>query len=159
MNLNLLRFSSQREDSLGILMATDAFWNFMCFTLEDEYRIKKVAGETRIPSGTYAIRLRKHGGFHSRYSARFPNIHQGMLELIDVPGFTDILIHCGNRDEDTAGCILVGDAVSENVTEDGTLMRSVAAYRRIYPAIANSLKNSPVYMSIVDYDDPEKEVS
>jgi len=158
MNLRLLRFSSQREDTLGLLMGVDSVWNFMCFTLEDEYRVHKVAGETRIPSGTYKLALRLHGGFHDRYSQRFPNIHQGMIELLDVPNFTDILVHCGNRDENTAGCLLVGDAVSENVTEEGTLMRSTAAYKRIYPPIARSILTGECFIDIVDYDDPKKAV-
>ena len=33
-------------------------------------------------------------------------------QIMDVPGFTDILIHCGNTHEHTSGCILVGDSLS-----------------------------------------------
>ena len=44
---------------------------FECYTLEDEYRDVKVMGETCIPEGTYDVKFRKEGGFHSRYSAKY----------------------------------------------------------------------------------------
>ena len=63
-----------------------------------------------------------------------------MLWLMDVPGFEYILIHCGNTDDDTAGCILVGDGVHENVTTRGYLSASVSAYTRLYPQIAAAIE-------------------
>ena len=43
-----------------------------------------------------------------------------MLELQDVPNFKYILIHAGNTDEQTAGCILVGDSQNNNdIQTDG----------------------------------------
>ena len=43
-----------------------------------------------------------------------------MLHVLDVPGFEYILIHCGNTDEHTAGCLLVGDSQENNqITKDG----------------------------------------
>ena len=81
---------------------------FVCFGLEDEFRETKIASETRIPAGTYDVRLRTEGGHHNKYSTRFNEIHKGMLHIQDVPNFTFILIHCGNTDEDTDGCLLVG---------------------------------------------------
>ena len=50
---------------------------FVCFGLEDEFREEKIAQETRIPAGTYDIRLRTEGGHHNRYSNRFEDIHRG----------------------------------------------------------------------------------
>jgi hypothetical protein len=63
-----------------------------------------------------------------------------MLWLQDVPGFEHILIHPGNRDDDTKGCILVGDSASQNITEEGSIGSSRNAYRRIYPPIAAALE-------------------
>jgi len=57
---------------------------FVCFGLEDEYREEKVVGETRIPAGTYKIKLRTEGGHHEKYKKRFPDIHRGMLHLQEV---------------------------------------------------------------------------
>tara|TARA_R100000781_G_scaffold98540_1_gene62203 strand:- start:424 stop:900 length:477 start_codon:yes stop_codon:yes gene_type:complete len=142
MRLELYRFSSQNESTLGILYLIKNETNekdFLCFTLEDEKREVKVYGETRIPEGTYKIKYRKEGGYHNKYSKRFPNIHRGMLEISDVPNFTHILLHCGNSDDDTAGCLLVGNVVSQNITKDGFLGQSTDCYKRIYPILTDIL--------------------
>lgn len=80
----------------------------MCYTLEDEYQALKVKGETRIPAGVYEIKFRKKGGLHAKYNKKYPDIHRGMLHITDVPNFEHILIHTGNTDEHTAGCLIVG---------------------------------------------------
>jgi|TARA_A100001391_G_C5071386_1_gene278346 hypothetical protein len=142
MRLELYRFSSQNESTLGILYIVNDETNqkdFLCFTLEDEKRKVKVYGETRIPKGTYQIEYRKEGGYHNKYSKRFPSIHRGMLEIRDVPNFTHILLHCGNTDDDTDGCLLVGNVVSQNITKDGFLGQSTDCYKRIYPILADIL--------------------
>lgn len=154
MELELLRFSSQEESTLGILNnITSGLRQFLCFTLEDEWRAVKKHGETRIPEGTYSIHLRTVGGFHKRYSERFPEFHQGMLHLQDVPGFEYILIHIGNFDDNTEGCILVGDNAKQNITAEGFVGESTDAYKRIYPPIAEAiLTGEPVTIRIVDLD-------
>ena len=142
MKLELYRFSSQNESTLGILYLVNDETNqkdFLCFTLEDEKRSVKVYGETRIPEGTYKIEYRKEGGYHNKYTKRFPSIHRGMLEVRDVPNFTHILLHCGNTDDDTDGCLLVGNVVSQNITKDGFLGQSTDCYKRIYQILADIL--------------------
>ena len=80
---------------------------FFCETCEDEDRFlerslqdvseRKVYGRTAIPRGKY------------RLTTSFSNRFQRVLPLVvDVPGFTGIRIHGGNRAEDSLGCILVG---------------------------------------------------
>ena len=120
MRLELYRYSSEKDSTLGILMLVDDETDkkdFLCFTLEDEKRETKVYGETRIPEGTYQIEYRKEGGYHNKYTKRFPNIHRGMLHITNVPNFEYILIHCGNTTEHTHGCLLVGDVISQNVSK------------------------------------------
>ena len=138
MELQLFRFSSQENDTLGLFYINK---NFACFTLEDELRTLKVMNETRIPAGRYQIKFRKTGGFHQRYTQKFPGMHKGMLHLQDVPNFEYVLIHIGNKDDDTAGCILVGDNSQQNITEEGFIGSSTTAYKRIYPQIAEALEN------------------
>jgi len=142
MRLEVLRFSNGEDSTSGLLFDVTTERVFLAYTLEDEYRDNKIAGETRIPDGIYKIGFRKEGGFHSKYKKRFPSIHKGMLQVNDVPGFDFILIHCGNTDEHTAGCLLVGDSqVNNMVQKDGFIGESTQAYKRIYPPIAEALES------------------
>ena len=132
-----MRFYSADDFTLGLLFDVTDGRRFLCYTLEDEFRSAKVAGETRIPEGKFSITLRKEGGRHQRYSERFASIHKGMLWVRDVPDFEYVLFHVGNDDDDTAGCILVGDS-SDIIGFTG---KSLIAYRRVYPPIAEALEN------------------
>lgn len=100
----------------------DGVW--FCNTLEDTVRIlpllcpdtpqgigchckEKVYARTAIPCGTYKITM--------AHSPRFKRV---LPYLHDVPHFLGILIHSGNTDADSAGCILVGkNTVKGKVTE------------------------------------------
>jgi len=155
MKLEVLRFSSQKDSTNGILFdVTGGERKFLCYTLEDEYREEKVAGETRIPAGTYNITLRTVGGFHGRYVKKYGEMHKGMLWVREVPGFEYILIHTGNTDEHTAGCLLVGDSQQANFgSSNGMVGSSVNAYKRIYPPIAEAIeRNEKVTITYTDFD-------
>ncbi len=136
MELTVIRYASGSESTLGMLLIDG---QFECYTLEDEYRTEKKYGETRIPAGQYKLGLRNEGNFHQRYEEKFRGMHNGMLQVLDVPGFEYILIHVGNKDEDTAGCLLVGDSANNNLIDDGFISHSTAAYQRLYPKVANTL--------------------
>jgi hypothetical protein len=113
---------------------------FECYTLEDQYQAVKVMHETCIPEGTYDIKFRKEGGFHSKYSARYKNSHYGMLHLQDVPNFTYILIHSGNTDEHTSGCLIVGETQQDlDLGKDGFIGHSGTAYKKMYAKVAGQL--------------------
>ena len=154
MKLEVLRISSQSDSTNGILFDVTEGRKFLCYTLEDEHRETKVMSETRIPAGTYKITLRTVGGFDKRYTAKYGEMHKGMLWVRDVPGFEYILIHTGNTDEHTAGCLLVGSSQQENISKgDGFISASVAAYKRIYPSIAAALEaGEEVTITYIDYD-------
>ena len=142
MKLEVIRFNKGEDSTNGILFDITDERKFLCYTLEDEYRKEKVYGETCIPEGEYQINFRTEGGYHAKYSKRFADIHMGMLEVCDVPNFKYILIHCGNTDEDTAGCLLVGDTQeNNNVKKNGFIGKSTKAYMRIYPPIAKALED------------------
>lgn len=155
MDLEVLRFSSQKDSTNGILFdVTGGKRRFLCYTLEDEHREEKVSSETRIPAGTYKVTLRTVGGFHSRYTNKYGKMHKGMLWVRDVPGFEYILIHTGNTDEHTAGCLIVGDSQQANLgSSNGFVGSSVAAYKRIYPPIAAALEEGEeVTITYIDFD-------
>jgi len=155
MKLEVLRFSSQKDSTNGLLFDVTKDRKFLAYTLEDEHRDTKIKAETRIPAGTYEITLRKVGGFDKRYSNKYGDMHKGMLWVRDVPGFEYILIHTGNTDEHTAGCLLVGDTQYQNITKtkDGFIGSSVNAYKRIYPNIADAIEQGEcVEISYVDFD-------
>tara|TARA_R100000908_G_scaffold60929_1_gene38606 strand:+ start:414 stop:881 length:468 start_codon:yes stop_codon:yes gene_type:complete len=155
MKLEVLRFSSQKDSTNGILFDVTEDRKFLAYTLEDEHREEKVMSETRIPAGTYKITLRTVGGFHGRYEKKYGEMHKGMLWVRDVPNFEYILIHTGNTDEHTAGCLLVGDTQNQNITKSksGFIGSSVDAYKRIYPPIASALeRGDDVEISYVDFD-------
>jgi len=141
MKLEVIRFNKGIDSTNGILFdITDGKRKFLCYTLEDEDRDEKVQGETCIPEGEYRLGIRDVGGFHQKYSKRFADIHKGMLEICDVPNFSYVLIHCGNTDEHTAGCLLVGDTQeNNNIKKDGFIGKSTAAYMRIYPDIIKAV--------------------
>ena len=154
MKLEVLRISSQDDSTSGILFdVVNGKRKFLCYTLEDEQRDVKVWGETRIPAGKYKLSLRKEGGFHTRYQAKYGNMHQGMIHVNDVPGFEYILWHTGNTDENTAGCLLLGDSQTSNlVQKDGFIGSCVNAYKKVYPYVAASIQQSDTYVTYIDYD-------
>lgn len=153
MKLEVLRISSQQDSTSGLLFDITDDRKFLCYTLEDEYRENKIVGETRIPAGTYRLSLREWGGFHERYAKRFRNLHKGMLWVRDVPDFTHILIHCGNTDEHTAGCLLLGQTQTSNrASPDGFVGRSTEAYVDVYPVVADALEaGEEVTITYVDF--------
>tara|TARA_R100000773_G_scaffold8333_1_gene8065 strand:- start:399 stop:962 length:564 start_codon:yes stop_codon:yes gene_type:complete len=137
MKLTVVRTQFGTDATNGILLIDGVF---ECFTLEDQYQAVKVMHETCIPEGTYNIEFRKTGGFHAKYSERYKNAHYGMLHIQDVPNFTYILIHTGNTDEHTSGCLIVGETQQDlEVSKDGFIGSSTVAYKKMYSKVANQL--------------------
>lgn len=144
MNLKVQRFLKADDFTIGRLSINEVI---ECYTLEDEKRDKKVMHETRIPAGKYEIKLRTFGGHHERYKVKFP-FHKGMLWLQDVPNFKDILIHIGNTDEDTSGCLLVGKTAD---LLKGTIAQSTVAYTQLYQKVEPELtKGNKVFIEVLD---------
>jgi len=157
MLLKLDRYISNQEESLGILYTKGGFLGiidqFECYVLEDEPRNQKVYSETRISAGIYEVTLRTVGRIHSNYLRKFGSgFHKGTLWLRNVPNFQYILIHIGNDDGDTAGCLLLGT----NFTHKGGRYRltdSTGAYKKVYAKVRDALlSGEKVYIKITDYD-------
>ena len=137
MKLTVVRTQFGTDATNGLLFIDGIF---ECYTLEDQYQAVKVMHETCIPEGTYDIKFRKTGGFHAKYSERYKNAHYGMLHIQDVPNFTYILIHTGNTDEHTSGCLIVGETQQDlEVSKDGFIGSSAVAYKKMYAKVAGQL--------------------
>ena len=143
--INMRRIFSDSDSTVGFLQ----YDTNVLFTLEDEYRTKKVANETRIPEGRYEIKLRTDSPMCQRYRQKFGANHEGIPWLQDVPGFTYIYIHVGNTDEDTAGCVLVGEAAN---AVGNCLLYSTPAYTHLQEWIQSKLKVGRVFITIQDDD-------
>jgi hypothetical protein len=95
MKLVLLRDRLTEKSTCGKLMWGD---QHVSYTLEDVHRVgPKLPGETCIPNGIYEVVVT-----HS------PRFGIDMPLLLNVPGFSGVRIHSGNKPEHTEGCILVG---------------------------------------------------
>lgn len=138
--------SSSGEETIGMLYIDGIF---QCLILEDQKRDVKVKGDTRIPAGRYKILLRKEGRIHQNYAEKFGKWHRGTLHLQDVPNFQYILIHIGNTEKDTEGCLLTNTGYNE---KDGHFVGygSTAAYQKIYPVIADAIEKNDVFIEIAD---------
>ncbi len=77
MKLEVLRFSSQKDSTNGLLFDATNDKKFLAYTLEDEARDEKIKGETRIPAGTYKITVSTVDGYHARYSINYGARHRG----------------------------------------------------------------------------------
>ena len=104
---------------------------FECFTLEDVVREVpgvevvswKIPGETAIPSGMYTVAI--------TFSAGFQKL---MPQLIGVPGFAGVRIHCGNCADDTEGCILLGRRRGM-----ATILESRVAFNAFFPKLQDAI--------------------
>ena len=137
MKLLLKRIAKRSSYTIGKLYINGQYF---CDTLEDtdrgltqgmslqEISKIKVKDKTAIPTGIYSITLNiisPKFGAKAFYKA---NANGGKIpRLQNVPGYEGILIHCGNTDADTSGCILVG----EN-REVGKVLNSQATFRKLY---------------------------
>lgn len=147
MEIRVVRYSSNQNETQSIISVDG---EKIAFGLEDEYRDTKVMGETRIPQGEYKVAVRLFGSHHAKYKSRF-SWHKGMLELKDVPNFSDILIHIGNSDKDTAGCVLVGLDIVPSESKF-ILAYSERGYKRLYEKVIDEAIKGNVTIKIVDAD-------
>ena len=116
MEILLKRIAKKPTYTIGKLYIDGKYF---CDTLEDKDRgllqsmteneiLKiKVKDQTAIPTGKYKIDM-------NTVSPKFGNsswakLYKGIVpRLINVPGYSGVLIHPGNTVSDTSGCILLG---------------------------------------------------
>jgi hypothetical protein len=148
--LTLIRFSDDGDSTLGLLFLDG---KFQTYTLEDEYRNKKVSGETRIPAGTYTLGIRDvMSGLTKKYRNRY-SWFKYHLHVKDVPNFKYVYIHIGNNDDHTDACILVGRTQNSNVgNEQGQVLSSRVDFKKLYEEIYDDAKQEKIQLEIIDMD-------
>lgn len=111
-------------------------------SLEDIQRIK-VYSETCIPYGRYRITLHRQSPKYAKKKA-FQSINGYMPYLLNVPGFSGVLIHPGNWPSDSAGCILPG----ENKVK-GAVVNSTTWFWKLYELMnAADKRGEEIWISI-----------
>lgn len=102
MELELTRQTFKPDCVTGVLrVSRDKEELYQCYTLEDK-KVDTSKSNNCIPAGKYKVVL--------TYSPKFKRL----LPLVLVEGRDGIRIHSGNTDQDTTGCILVGEAIKGN---------------------------------------------
>ena len=146
MNMLLKRVRQGKNSTLSELYIDGMF---QCYVLEDRIRDHKIKGQTCIPAGKYCLGINYWGGMNTAYKKRFPDMHQGMIEIKDVPAFSNIYIHIGNTHADTAGCLLVGTYFHRDKNrEDYEVYKSQEAYLNLYQVLIDHVKSGKVILSI-----------
>lgn len=133
MELKLERKYFKENYTIGKLFINDEYF---CDTIEDKVRGEnepKVWGKTAIPTGRYQIIMNKS-----------PKFGRKLPRLLNVKGFEGVLIHRGNTEEDTAGCIIVGENKVKGKVINSTIYENelVAKLQEVY----NNLE--PIYITI-----------
>lgn len=115
--LTVYREYPDKKCTSGYLAVND---KIVCYTVEKPWKDNK-ENVSSIPAGTYNGKLRYDHNDHWR------------IELLDVPGRTNIQIHVGNNTDDIKGCILVGERLESNLCaiKGGT---SAPAYKKLKSA-------------------------
>jgi hypothetical protein len=136
MELLLKRDAFDDKCSLGKLYVDG---QYQCETLEDVTRppeATKVFGATAIPFGRYLITIERSPRFSelAGHDVFTPRLH-------NVPGYAGVLIHPGNTDKDTEGCILVGRSRGQDSIEESRL-----AYNALMARLQSA--QGPLYITI-----------
>ena len=93
----------------------------------------KVQNKTAIPYGRYEVGV--------SYSNRFKKL---MPIIMDVPGFSGIRIHSGNKETETEGCPLIGLTRSDTM-----VLNSRNAFRPFMSWLQKTLKTEKVFLNVV----------
>lgn len=150
MELRLERTYKKEKYTIGNLYV-DGVW--FCNTIEDKdrglrqdmpecvCRKKKIKYETAIPTGRYRVTLGvKSPKMSQRKAYDFCNGY--VPRLINVPAFDGILIHIGNTEKDSAGCIIVGENKAK-----GRVINSTQVFHRLYETLEKA--DDLIYITIL----------
>lgn len=138
MDLTLRRLAFRKDGILGDLYSDNG--SFLCSTLEHAYPINSSGFAPKIPLGFYRCVKGIHKLSHSPSFETF--------EVTDVPGHSGILFHTGNFNNDSEGCILVGEHDEYPDTKALILMDSRKTFEKFMLAQAQIKE---FILTVVDY--------
>jgi len=142
MNLILQRLSDNDKSTLGAIYDKETK-SLINFSLEDRHQEVKVKKETRIPAGFYELKIRKEDTpLTVRHRAGYGSWFKYHIEITGIPNFSGVYFHAGNDEDDTEGCILVGNTLNNHKTVQGKpLTSSIDGTRRFYALVYPYLEN------------------
>lgn len=136
------------------------------YVMEDEIRSVKVKRETAIPYGIYELAVRQSPKFSKAFlwsdsrnmliKASQPKPADGqpddwrlhdLIWLKNVTNFEYVLIHWGNTEDQTDGCLLVGRLAGKLNGRDAVL-ESQKYYMNLYPRIYPLIRAGGQYIEI-----------
>lgn len=112
---------------------------FKCYTLENPNIGAERQKDLAIPEGVYTLDKRMSPKFSAKFAnEKYPNGREMFWVYNDViPKDAFILIHNGNYEKDTEGCILIGKSVAKSGTSpvDDMVTSSVDTVKELYKVI------------------------
>src|SRR5690606_31469172 len=148
--IRIIRVAQGKQSTLSHLYIGGLF---ACYLLEDAVRRKKIAGITCIPPGEYGLSLNYWAGMNVRYAKRYPLLHEGMVEITEIPNFQLVFFHTGNTHADTRGCPLTGSYWSV-LDGDYQVLGSRAAYLDVYPLLVEEIRKGNDRLVVSNYCSP-----
>lgn len=134
--IRIIRVAEGKDSTLSHLYIDGLF---CCYLLEDSIREEKIQGLTCIPEGEYGLSLNHWSGMNAKYAQRYPKLHEGMVEIVEIPNYQLVFFHTGNYHTQTQGCPLTG-SYWQRLDGDYQVMGSVAAYKYVYPMLLEQIK-------------------
>lgn len=158
--LKVSRFKFDKDWTIGRLFMNDVHSGY---TVEDEIRKVKVKDETAIPAGRYELKTRISPHFsntfywdadnhmlidrqHTPIGVKSIQPHE-LIWITNVPGFEFVLLHFGNTDLDSSGCLVVGDAIGTINGREGVI-HSRDYYKRLYALIYPTIKKGGQFITV-----------
>ncbi|WP_257941571.1 hypothetical protein UPTC5084_00661 [Campylobacter lari] len=136
MKLKLTRKYLRNTCVIGEFKVLDEKENilFECFSLEEDKEGIKRKKDLRVPAGVYDLKRHINSSFNDKGKKEVAGVivlkeDDSVLNIYndDVPFDRHILIHWGNTDKDTEGCILLGLTKS-----DESIGQSRQACKKLY---------------------------
>lgn len=145
MKISLKRIYTNNQYTIGHIYVDGTY---VCDSIEDadrglkdsmtldEIRSKKIKDKTAIPQGNYKVTMNV---ISPRFSKKkyYKDFCGGRLPRItSVKGFDGVLIHIGNTDKDSSGCLIVGYN-----KEKGKVLNSKQAFEKLYRMLDSANRN------------------